>query len=206
MAGIVAFQTENQEFHAVSHDTDTDNTHWTWSSGRLEEEMGPNVTTQTQVTAIALSWVAPESRKPQQVGGGFLTVLPGDTTAFRPLWPTWHPDADAQKVLSVAACLLHQGFLSAIVCCMELKEWENQRERESEKERGRETEGDRRRLRQRKRETENKSDGGSGDEKEKERESVCLWISRVAPSFFCLSSISFRQRKLSLCQSDILEF
>lgn len=195
MAGIVAFQTENQEFHAVSHDTDTDNTHWTWSSGRLEEEMGPNVTTQTQVTAIALSWVAPESRKPQQVGGGFLTVLPGDTTAFRPLWPTWHPDADAQKVLSVAACLLHQGFLSAIVCCMELKEWENQRERESEKERGRETEGDRRRLRQRKRETENKSDGGSGDEKEKEKERECVSLDFQGSSQLFLSFLNIFQAK-----------
>lgn len=107
--------------------------------------MWPKVTTQTQVAAIALSWGAPESCKPQQVGGGLFTVLPGDTTALRPSWPRWHPDADAQKVSSVTACLLPQGFLSAIVCCMELGEWgepkrERVRERERERDRGRQKE------------------------------------------------------------------
>lgn len=81
---------------------------------------------------------------------------------------------------------------------MELREWgepkrEKVRERERERDRGRQKETDRERQRRR-----TKVRGVVGMRKKRERERLCIWISRVAPSFFCLSSISFRHRKLSL--------
>lgn len=145
MTGVVALQTGRWDFHATSRDTSTDTPRWTWNSARGDGVQSHHPKAgRGNCTGMGSSTVTHS-----KLVVGFLTALLRNTAAPRPPWPRRHPDADnAQRVAAMTARLLLQGFLSTVVCCMELAERKRgegeaqKRERESEgvRNRGRQTE------------------------------------------------------------------